>query len=133
MGGYIAGRLRTKSVAVPTDEVYFRDTAHGFLAWAVASLATAALLTSVIGAIVSGGLQAGASVAGPGMAKSDSISGPMGYLIDSLFRKDMNAAVAASAAAANGALAGAAVEQAIAVSRSEVSWEAQMLLLAANC
>jgi hypothetical protein len=52
MGGYLAGRLRTKWVAVHTDEVYFRDTAHGFLAWAVASLMTAALLTSVIGSIV---------------------------------------------------------------------------------
>src|SRR5450759_4954803 len=121
MGGYLAGRLRTKWVEVHTDEVYFRDTAHGFLAWAVASLATAALLTSVIGAIVSGGIQAGASVAGSGMAKSDSNSGPMGYFIDSLFRKDMNAAVAASAAAANGALAGAAAEQALAASRSEVT------------
>lgn len=121
MGGYLTGRLRTKWVAVHTDEVYFRDTAHGFLAWAVASLATAALLTSVIGAIVSGGIQAGVSVAGPGMAKSDSNSGPMGYFIDSLFRKDMNAAVAASAAAANGALAGAAAEQALSASRSEVT------------
>ena len=36
MGGYLAGRLRTKWVAVHTDEVFFRDTAHGFLAWAVA-------------------------------------------------------------------------------------------------
>ena len=121
MGGYLAGRLRTKWVAVHTDEVYFRDTAHGFLAWAVASLATAALLTSVIGAIVSGGIQAGASVAGPGMAKSDSNSGPMGYFIDSLFRKDMNAAVAASAAAASGALAGASAEQGLAASRSEIT------------
>jgi hypothetical protein len=121
MGGYLAGRLRTKWVAVHTDEVYFRDTAHGFLAWAVASLATAALLTSVIGAIVSGGIQAGASVAGPGMAKSDSNSGPMGYFVDSLFRKDMNPAVAASAAAANGAPSGAAAEQALAASRSEVT------------
>lgn len=121
MGGYLAGRLRTKWVAVHTDEVYFRDTAHGFLAWAVASLATAALLTSVIGVIVSGGIQVGASVAERGMAKSDSNSGPMGYFIDSLFRKDMNAAVAASAAAASGALAGAAAEQALAASRSEVT------------
>src|SRR5665647_3083795 len=45
----------------------------------------------------------------------------MGYFIDSLFRKDMNAAVAASAAAANGALAGAAAGQALAASRSEVT------------
>ena len=44
LGGYLAGRLRTKWAGAQVDEVYFRDTAHGFLAWAVASLATAALL-----------------------------------------------------------------------------------------
>lgn len=55
LGGYLAGRLRTKWTDVHTDEVYFRDTAHGFLAWAVASLATATLLTSVISSILSGG------------------------------------------------------------------------------
>ena len=37
-GGYMAGRLRTKWVAVHTDEVFFRDTAHGFLAWALGTL-----------------------------------------------------------------------------------------------
>src|ERR1700733_9070193 len=36
IGGYLAGRLRTKWTGVHTDEVYFRDTAHGFLVWAVA-------------------------------------------------------------------------------------------------
>lgn len=55
LGGYLAGRLRTKWVDIHSDEVYFRDTAHGFLAWAVASLATAVLLTSVIASILSGG------------------------------------------------------------------------------
>ena len=101
MGGYLAGRLRTKWVDVHTDEVYFRDTAHGFLSWAVAALATAALLTSVIGSIVNSGIQAGASVAegvatatavGSDMATSNSDSGPMGYFVDSLFRKDINSA-----------------------------------------
>jgi hypothetical protein len=134
MGGYLAGRLRTKWVDAHTDEVYFRDTAHGFLAWAVASLATAALLTSVIGSIISGGIQAGASVAGSvattataataagsGMAKSDSDSGPMGYFLDSMFRKDMNAAAAASAPAGSGAMSGRAQEQATATSQSEVA------------
>ena len=119
MGGYLAGRLRTKWVAVHTDEVYFRDTAHGFLAWAVASLATAALLTSVIGSIVSSGIQAGSE-----MAKSDSSNGPMGYFVDSLFRKDMNAATAASLSshpAAIGAMVGVAAEQATAASLSEVT------------
>src|ERR1700691_4165089 len=54
MGGYLAGRLRTKWANIHTDEVYFRDTAHGFLAWAVALVITAAFLvsagTSMVGA-----------------------------------------------------------------------------------
>ena len=44
MGGYIAGRLRTRWLGVPRDEVWFRDTAHGFLAWAVSALVTASPL-----------------------------------------------------------------------------------------
>jgi hypothetical protein len=46
MGGYLAGRLRTKWVNSHTDEVYFRDTAHGFLVWAVGLVIAAAFLTS---------------------------------------------------------------------------------------
>ena len=38
IGGYIAGRLRTKWVGVHTHEVFFRDTAHGFLAWGTYAL-----------------------------------------------------------------------------------------------
>lgn len=114
MGGYLAGRLRTKWIDTHTDEVYFRDTAHGFLAWAVASLATAVLLTSVIGSILSGGIQAGASVVGGvantatmaagGFAESGRMApeegGPMAYFVDSLFRRDGSAAVASSTGAA---------------------------------
>lgn len=109
MGGYLAGRLRTKWLDTHTDEVYFRDTAHGFLAWAVASLATAALLTSAIGAILSGGIQAGASVVG-GIANTATLaasgkmapegSGPMAYFVDSLFRRDGRTATARSTGAA---------------------------------
>src|ERR1700730_10645169 len=46
MGPYLAGRLRTKWVNVHTDEVYFRDTANGFLVWAVSLVITAGLLAS---------------------------------------------------------------------------------------
>src|SRR5580698_9525410 len=46
IGGYLAGRLRTKWVNIHTDEVYFRDTAHGFLVWAVGLVITAAFLAS---------------------------------------------------------------------------------------
>lgn len=102
VGGYLAGRLRTRWIGVHTDEVYFRDTAHGFLAWAVSALVTAALLTSAIGSIVGTGVQAGASVvagvantAGAAVgavstssrASAGEDGGPMGYFVDALFRR----------------------------------------------
>lgn len=36
LGGYLAGRLRTRWVNIHSDEMMFRDTAHGLLAWSVA-------------------------------------------------------------------------------------------------
>lgn len=122
LGGYIAGRLRTQWVGVHTDEVYFRDTAHGFVAWAVATLVTAAMLSSAIGSVVSAGAQAGAAVAGgaatagaaaatgaaTGAAKNPELSSAVSskasqvsdYFVDSLFRRDP---AAAGSPAANGA------------------------------
>ena len=104
LGGYLAGRLRTRWAATQADEVYFRDTAHGFLAWAIATLATAAMLTSAMGAIVGTGASAVASVAGgaattaaaavpaaAGAMKSDGPATGNGYFVDSLFRKDASA------------------------------------------
>ena len=68
MGGYLAGRLRTKWVAVHTDEVFFRDTAHGFLTWAVAVVIAASLLTTAASSLVTGAgtavLAAGSGLAG---------------------------------------------------------------------
>ena len=111
LGGYLAGRLRTRWASTHVDEVYFRDTAHGFLAWAIATLATAAMLTSAIGAIVGTGASAVGSVAGgavttaavaaptaAGAMKNDGAGMGNGYFVDSLFRKD----AAAPAAAASG-------------------------------
>src|ERR1700731_4774682 len=60
IGGYLAGRLRTKWVGVQAAEVHFRDTAHGFLAWAAASVLGAALLASPASSLV-GGTPAGAT------------------------------------------------------------------------
>ena len=124
MGGYLAGRLRSKWAAVHTDEVYFRDTAHGFLAWAVATLLTAALLTSVIGSILGAGVQANAAVAGGAAtaatgaaagATAEAVSSKadtagsaemgMGYAIDALFRKDAAAAATPAPNADTNALA----------------------------
>ena len=135
MGGYLAGRLRTRSLSVHTDEVYFRDTAHGFLAWAIGSLATAALLTAVIGSIVSGGIQAGSSMAGgvatasaggavavgAEVAKPNSDNGPLGYFVDSLFRKDIKAAANSSGSTGAGVMPVDALGPPTAASLSEVT------------
>ena len=113
IGGYLAGRLRARWVAAQTDEVYFRDTAHGFLAWAVASLATAALLSSAIASVIGGGAQAGAAVAGgtaaavtatgavaAGQTGAGSDSGSTAYFVDSLFRKETSVPAGAEGAPA---------------------------------
>lgn len=129
MGGYIAGRLRTKWTDVMVDEVYFRDTAHGFLTWSVATLVTAILMVSLIGSILSGGVQAASAVAGIGtsamIAKGASAVGndsgdmnetgnnPIAYLMDVLFRKDMN-------------LVGTGVEDTYQVSPSNVPQKSSM-------
>jgi hypothetical protein len=75
VGGYLAGRLRTKWADTARDEVHFRDTAHGFLAWCVASLGTAAVLTTVVGTIVSGGVQAGATAVGAAASTASTVAG----------------------------------------------------------
>jgi hypothetical protein len=56
IGGYLAGRLRTKWIGVQTTEVLFRDTAHGFLAWAAASVLGAVLLASPASSLIGGAL-----------------------------------------------------------------------------
>lgn len=111
LGGYLAGRLRTRWVTVHTDEVFFRDTAHGFLAWAVATLLMATLLSSAAGTALSSGLKAGgqvaksaAAMAGAGVAGAAAGSGdanPLGYYVDSLFRVDRQQAAPANTSPPN--------------------------------
>lgn len=90
MGGYLAGRLRTKWVNIHTNEVYFRDTAHGFLVWAVGLVITAAFLASAATSMVGGGAQLGAITSGKATsAQSDGqASDPNEYFVDTLFRSD---------------------------------------------
>jgi hypothetical protein len=83
VGGYLAGRLRTKWVGVQTTEVHFRDTAHGFLAWATASVLGAVLLASPASSLV-GGTLAGATQG----AAAASQSSPMSGYVDTLLRAD---------------------------------------------
>lgn len=121
LGGYMAGRLRTKWVALHGDEVVYRDTSHGFLTWAVGTLFTAAVLTSTVSAIVGTGVRAGAQVAGGAVQgattgaatagaaaatqagqQSGQDSGPMSYAVDSLFRSPKGGKAPASAEQATG-------------------------------
>ncbi|MFF7397113.1 hypothetical protein ACFZAI_11715 [Achromobacter sp. NPDC008082] len=101
IGGYVAGRLRTKWVDVHSDEVYFRDTAHGFLVWALSAVVSAALLGSAIATVASGAAKTGATVAaGAGAAvTATAAAGAAGaggggmdratdYLTDTLLRSD---------------------------------------------
>ncbi|MFZ5526268.1 MAG: hypothetical protein ACOZE7_06400 [Pseudomonadota bacterium] len=86
LGGYLAGRLRTRWADLQADEVYFRDTAHGLLAWAVASLITAAALTTTIGALLGQGNRAAAPVSDPAsLVQGRAVDG---YYIDALFRPE---------------------------------------------
>lgn len=85
LGGYIAGRLRTKWVGIHGDETYFRDTAHGLLAWAFATILTAAVLaaatTSIVSSVTQGAAQGAAANAGPAVTRN-------AYYVDTLFRSD---------------------------------------------
>ncbi|MDB5888770.1 MAG: hypothetical protein JWM03_1642 [Rhodocyclales bacterium] len=97
VGGYLAGRLRGRWTNVHADEVYFRDTAHGFLAWAIASLVTAIFLSTALTAAVGGALHAGAATV-QGAAQMAAVStitrntaaggDAVGYYVDTLFRSD---------------------------------------------
>src|ERR1700722_5780369 len=51
MGGYITGRLRHRWLATHTHEVFFRDTAHGLVTWAVATIAVAAVAAGSLSSI----------------------------------------------------------------------------------
>jgi hypothetical protein len=81
IGGYIAGRLRSRWIGVQSDEVYFRDTAHGFVAWAFASVLGAILLASPASSLL-GGAAFGATQA------TASVASPMDGYVDTLMRSD---------------------------------------------
>lgn len=95
LGGYLAGRLRSRWVNMHSDEVFFRDTAHGFLAWALATIITAAFLASAAASVIGSSVNAvtaataaAAAGAGYGVAQGsgDAAVDPMDYFVDGLYR-----------------------------------------------
>jgi hypothetical protein len=89
LGGYLAGRLRTKWVDLHTHEVYFRDTAHGFLAWAVSLVISSLFFLSYAASLTTNQNRAPLD-----SAAIDANS----YFVDSLFRTDNPASASANQA-----------------------------------
>ncbi|MGH7584588.1 MAG: hypothetical protein ACREL5_15345 [Gemmatimonadales bacterium] len=79
LGGYLAGRFRTKWVGVHPHERHFRDSAHGFLAWAVGLVLTTALVVWAAAAIARMAMPAAEAAGATGNA-------PGQYFVDRLFR-----------------------------------------------
>jgi len=100
VGGYLTGRLRTKWVGLHTHEVFFRDTANGFLTWAIVSVIGAAFLASAASSVVTGtatmaagvatGAAAGASQGATQAATRPgaNVADPTAYFVDSLYRTE---------------------------------------------
>ena len=111
VGGYLTGRLRTKWVGIHTDEVFFRDTAHGFITWALATVVVAFMLSSTVSSLVSGATQAASNVVGATSAAAVTAASDeapdltTSYFTDALLRPGNPAAATNPATGSNEAAA----------------------------
>src|SRR3954466_8445702 len=96
IGGYLAGRLRTRWIGVHNDEVYFRDTAHGFIAWAFGTILGAVLLATPVGGLI--GAATTGVTQGAAASATEQASGPMDGYVDMLLRSDTAASASQNAA-----------------------------------
>lgn len=104
-GGYLSGRLRKKWVGIRTDEVLFRDTAHGFLAWALATVIVAGLVT--LGSMAVAGVAAAAASATPAVPPSPEAAEQARKIAEAFaFTTSLSLLIGAFVAIAAGALGG---------------------------
>jgi hypothetical protein len=96
IGGYVTGRLRTRWVNVHTHEVFFRDTAHGLITWALGALLGTILALGTVGSL------AGAGMRGAGAMASSASEESLRYSIDELLRPSPTNESAASSADTSG-------------------------------
>jgi hypothetical protein len=100
VGGYLAGRLRSKLIGLRGDETYFRDTAHGLVVWAVSALTTILMIACLAMATARGTVAVGAATlnaTGQAAASAPALldeagQGDLRYFVDSLFRPAAGAA-----------------------------------------
>jgi hypothetical protein len=91
LGGYLTGRLRTRWVGTHAHEVFFRDTTHGFVTWATATIVLAVVLAGAAFATAGAGVHAAAAI-GSGAARGAGAFASQGgnsvdaYDVDTLFR-----------------------------------------------
>jgi hypothetical protein len=83
-GGYITGRLRHSWEDVNIHERFFRDTAHGFVAWAFATVLTATVLAGA-GTHLLAAASAGA-IPAAGASAAQAASNPGDIYVDRLLR-----------------------------------------------
>jgi hypothetical protein len=95
LGGHVTGRLRRRYAGIHDNEVYFRDTANGFVAWAVASVIGAILLASSANMIL------GAAIQGTATSARSQDGGLAAAYVDRLLRPDPAAPAAAAGATAS--------------------------------
>jgi hypothetical protein len=101
VGGYLAGRLRTRWIGTHTHEVFFRDTAHGLVTWSLATVIVAFVAATSASSVMGGAAHAAAQVAAGGVqgaAMSGANPSSAGYSIDKLFRSSGGTATTASTA-----------------------------------
>ncbi len=106
LGGYIAGRLRTRWYGTHTHEVFFRDTAHGLITWSVATVLVGAVFAGSVSALLSGGVHAASEAASAGAGaiaqSATSNNSSATYAIDKLFRTAAPGSAVGSASAQSG-------------------------------
>lgn len=111
LGGYMAGRLRSRWSSTSSDEATFRDSAHGLLAWCIGTLVVVVVLTYATLGALGAGSRAVSNVAGGAVtAGAQATSGMPAneYFVDSLFRSDDPARISAPGAEGDAAAVGQA-------------------------
>lgn len=98
IGGYLAGRLRSRWHTVNEHERYFRDSAHGFIVWALAAIVTAAVLGGATSSLIGGAGQ----IATPAAAAA---AQPSDIYVDQLMRTAPGQTAASATPAASAAQA----------------------------
>lgn len=88
LGGYLAGRLRVKWADIHTDEVYFRDTAHGLVTWSVSTLAAVIFMGGTASAIITGGAKVAGGVAQAATPAVEEVLEDQTYFANRLLRGD---------------------------------------------